>query len=142
MRADGSNYSIHGALSARVRYLGLSILGLGSTWTHNVLWMLEQQRLITAQEFLLVGFQGTALLGSLASDFWVGSFASLIFMITEARRIALPRVWVYIVLTFAVAWAFALPLFLFMRERQLYASKTTDAARSLPPAELHGVPAY
>lgn len=81
--------------------------------------MLEVQRAMTAQEFLTVGFTGSSLLGSLASDFWVGSSAALIFMIVEGRRLQLPRLWLYVALTFLVAWAFSFPLFLFMRERRL-----------------------
>jgi hypothetical protein len=67
----------------------------------------------------LVGFQGNAMLGSLAADFWVGSLASLIWMIVEGRRLQMARIWIYFVLTFVIAWAFALPLFLYMRERRL-----------------------
>jgi hypothetical protein len=109
-------------------YLALAILGLCATWTYNTLWMLQVQRVITLQEFVAVGFQGSPLLGSLASDFWVGSLAAVTFMIVEGRRIALPRLWLYIVLTFAIAWAFAFPLFLFMRERYLGAQTPVRAA--------------
>lgn len=55
----------------------------------------------------------------MASDFWVGAFAALIFMIVEGRRLQMKRLWIYVVLTFVIAWAFAFPLFLFMRERML-----------------------
>jgi hypothetical protein len=108
-------------------YLALAILGLCATWTYNTLWMLQVQRAITLQEFVAVGFQGSRLLGSLASDFWVGSLAAVTYMIVEGRRIALPRLWLYIVLTFVIAWAFAFPLFLFMRERYLGAQMPARA---------------
>jgi hypothetical protein len=100
-------------------YLALAILGAASTWTYNTLWMLQVQRAMTAQEFITVGYRGSSLLGSLACDFWVGSLAALVYMVVEGRRIALPRLWLYIVLTFLIAWAFAFPLFLFMRELHL-----------------------
>jgi hypothetical protein len=87
-----------------------------------------------------VGFEGSPLLGSLASDFWVGSLASLIWMVSEGMRLRMKRIWIYIVLTFAIAWAFSLPLFLFMRERHI-ASKTlvlgdtSASGRSKPGTE-------
>ncbi len=100
-------------------YLVLSIAGACFTWTYNIRWMLEVQRPMTAQEFLTVGFTGSTLLGSLASDFWVGSLAALIFMVVEGRRLQMRRVWLYVALTFLVAWACSFPLFLYVRERRL-----------------------
>ena len=101
--------------------LALSIIGLCSTWTYNILWMQEVQRAITLLEFAKVGFTGSALVGSLASDFWVSSTAAALFVLIEGRRIRIPRSWVYVVLTLTVAGAFGFPLFLFMRERLLHA---------------------
>lgn len=100
-------------------YLALSILGAVSTWSYNLQAMKELGDAFTPQAFVLVGFQGSALLGSLAADFWVGSLASLIWMISEGLRLRMKHVWVYFVLTFVIAWACSLPLFLFMRERRL-----------------------
>lgn len=100
-------------------YLALSVAGAVSTWSYNVLAMRELGPAFTPQAFIRVGFEGSPLLGSLASDFWVGSLASLIWMIVEGRRLQMSRIWVYVVLTFMIAWACALPLFLFMRERRL-----------------------
>jgi hypothetical protein len=95
-------------------YLLLAIVGAVATWSYNL-----QVDDFTPQAFVLVGFQGSPLLGSLASDFWVGSLASLIWMVSEGLRLKMKWLWVYVVLTFLIAWAFALPLFLFMRERRL-----------------------
>lgn len=100
-------------------YLAFALLGAASTWTYNILAMQELGRIFTPAEFVRAGFEGSALLGSVAADFWVGSVASLLWMIAEGRRLAMPRVWLYPVLTIAVAWACALPLFFFMRERHL-----------------------
>jgi hypothetical protein len=96
-------------------YLVLSIVGAVGTWSYN----LQVTEGFTPQAFMLVGFQGSPLLGSLAADFWIGSLASLIWMVSEGLRLQMKRIWVYVVLTFAIAWAFSLPLFLFMRERRL-----------------------
>jgi hypothetical protein len=40
-------------------------------------------------------------------------------MITEAKRLGMKRVWLYIVLSGVTAMAFTFPLFLAMRERKL-----------------------
>lgn len=51
----------------------------------------------------------------------VGAVAvvALIFMVAESRRLGLPRVWLYVALTFIVAISVALPLFMIERERHL-----------------------
>ena len=100
-------------------YLALALCGAVATWTYNILWMQHAHRAITLQEFVLVGFQGPALLGSLASDFWIGSLASFIFMLVEGRRLRMRHLWICVVTTFVVAWACGLPLFLSLRERAL-----------------------
>jgi hypothetical protein len=100
-------------------YLALALVGAASTWSYNILALRELGDAFTPQAFIRVGFEGSPLLGSLASDFWVGSLASLIWMMREGMRLRMRRVWVYFVLTFVIAWAFALPLFLFMRERHI-----------------------
>jgi hypothetical protein len=45
----------------------------------------------------------------------------MIWMVREARRLEMRHAWVYVVLVFGVAFAFACPLFLLMRERRLAA---------------------
>ncbi len=100
-------------------YLVLAIAGAIIPWTYNILAMRELGRVFTPSEFVAVGFQGPALLGSVAADFWIGSSASFVWMVIEARRCGMRRPWAFVVLTLGVAWACALPLFLFLRERHL-----------------------
>ena len=94
-------------------YLVLAILGVIGTWTFNVI------AIATHRDFVgdWVG-SGPAVL-SLTIDVLVAAIASAVFMVIEARRIGMRFVWVYIVLIPLVALAFALPLFLAMRERCL-----------------------
>ena len=108
-------------------YLLLALIGLGTTMTYNVLAFQAFGFDYTPAAFVRVGFEGGPILGSLAADFWVGSVASVIWMISEARQLSMRNVWVYVVLCFVTAWAFALPLFLFMRERHV--SKGGQTAR-------------
>lgn len=51
---------------------------------------------------------------------------ALVFMVAEARRTGLPRVWIYVVLTFVVAISVSLPLFLLARQRHLARGGETD----------------
>lgn len=115
-------------------YLGLSILGALSTWSYNVQAFSELGDAFTPAAFVRVGFEGSPILGSLAADFWVGSMASLIWMVSEGRRLKMQRLWIYVVLTFVIAWACSLPLFLFMRERRLGAQPAVGLDEHLQPA--------
>ena len=45
--------------------------------------------------------------------------AFIVWSFVEARRLSMARWWVYILLTATVAVAFAVPVFLLMRERRL-----------------------
>lgn len=100
-------------------YLLLSVIGLASTWAYNIAAFRMFGSAYTPAAFVRVGFEGSPILGSLASDFWVGSVASVIWMVAEGRHLGMRRVGWYVALTLLVAWACALPLFLFMRERHL-----------------------
>jgi hypothetical protein len=51
-------------------------------------------------------------------------------MIAEARRLRIRHWWFFLVWTFAVAWASALPLFLFVRERHREAGMKGVAGES------------
>ena len=47
------------------------------------------------------------------------AIAVVVFMISEARRLKMKRVWLYILLSGITAMAFTFPLFMAMRERKL-----------------------
>jgi hypothetical protein len=111
-------------------YLFCAVVGAVGCWTFNVLAFRQLGRAFTPGEFLAAGFQVSPLHSSIATDFWVGSAASLIWMIVEARRRRMPHLWLYVVLTFAVAWSCALPLFLFARERDLVRARGGGPAGS------------
>lgn len=117
-----------------VKYFYLLMAGLGAVvpWTYNAMALAEIGAGFTPQAFFLVGFQGSAMLGSLAADFWIGATASIVWMLIEARRLKMRFWWALLPLTLLVAWACALPLFLYLRERQLERSAVEPAGR--PPA--------
>ena len=57
---------------------------------------------------------------SLSNDVLVGCLTFLVWSFVEARRLAMKRWWIYPLLTFGIAFAFAFPLFLCLRERRLH----------------------
>jgi hypothetical protein len=98
---------------AAIAYLALALIGLVGTWTFNV------AAILTRRDYLGDWLGSGAAVTSLTIDILIAAVATIVFMIVEARRIGLRRVWVYIVLIPLVALAFALPLFLAARERHL-----------------------
>ena len=56
-----------------------------------------------------------------ALDLVVALAAFLVWSYAEARRLSMRRWWVYPALSFGVAFAFAYPLFLFVRDRRMQA---------------------
>jgi hypothetical protein len=101
-----------------VAYGLLSLLGLIIPWYFNLKYMVIEGQTFTVQAFLAAGFTNT-LASSLTSDFFIGSTAVLVWMMVEAKRIGMRFRWAYLVMTFAIAFAFACPLFLMMRELHL-----------------------
>ncbi len=63
---------------------------------------------------------------SISNDLLVVVVAFLGWSFVEARRLNMRHWWAYVVLTFVVAIAFALPLFLLNRERKLGEIKSED----------------
>jgi len=114
----------------QIIYAALTLLGVVWPWYHNF------QFFKTNSATDVMGFieaaNVNAAASSLAADLTVGCAAFLVWAVIEGRRLNMRHLWVYFVLTFGVAFAFAFPLFLFMRERvlsdQQSESQATDAA--------------
>ena len=56
---------------------------------------------------------------SLSRDLLIGSTAVFIWIISESKRLEMRNLWVVILTTFTIAFAFAAPLFLFLRELRI-----------------------
>ena len=56
---------------------------------------------------------------SLSRDLFIGAGAVMIWIFSESRRLEIKNLWVVVVGTFTIAFAFAAPFFLFLRERRL-----------------------
>lgn len=96
----------------------LALAGAAVTWYFNISFMIESGGTFSLAAFLRDGF-ATPAAASLASDVSLGAAAFLLWLPFEAKRIGMRRWWLYAVFTLTVAFAFAFPLFLCMRERHL-----------------------
>ena len=97
--------------------LVLAVIGLLVTWTFNLQFMRETGG-FDLGEFVRGGYANAAST-SLSNDLLTGCVAFLVFSYFEAQRLGMRHWWVFPVLTFGIAFAFAFPLFLFLRERRL-----------------------
>jgi hypothetical protein len=106
----------------RVLFLILAILGFILPWYYNI------------------QFFGTGSLGdfiqqssdnlaskSLSFDLFIASITGFSWMAIESRRVGIKFVWLYILLGFFVAFAFAFPLFLYARETVLEKAASQEA---------------
>jgi hypothetical protein len=104
-------------------YLVLALAGAVVPWYFNIQHLLTSDIPFTPVTFVQSGLV-TPMSSSLTVDFFIGSTAMLVWMGVEGRRLGMRRVWLYFVATFAIAFAFACPFFMFMRERKLAAQST------------------
>jgi len=93
-------------------YLILSIIGLVTAWVFNGIASIQ------GQDYLQAWF-GQEVDWVLSLDILIVAIAGSAFMIMEARKLGIKRVWLYIVLSGVTAFAFTFPLFLAVRERKL-----------------------
>lgn len=109
-------------------WLALAVVGLVATWYFNL------GSIAAGGDFIGDWVGSGPAVSSLAVDLLVAAVAGGILMIVEARRIGMRFGWVYIVLSGLIAFAFAFPLFLALRERRLVAARSeaiqSDAAAS------------
>jgi hypothetical protein len=102
-------------------FLGLAVVGfvvpntvtlIESVQTGNILFWTDPARTMSE---LFVNRTSTAF----ALDLLATAVAVLIWMTVEAARLGIKRVWVFWVLTLLFGMGGPLPLFLYLRERQL-----------------------
>ena len=103
---------------ARMIYLMLAIFGLVMTWYYNLQFMADSGGSLDIAEFVAAGATNAAA-KSLSWDLFIACIAGLTWIYFESKRMGLRFFWVYIILAFGVAFAFAFPLFLFVRQGRL-----------------------
>ena len=107
-----------------VVFLLLAIIGLAATWYYNALFYL------TAEDTSIGNFialtKTTLPAQSINADISVVAITFLIWLVHEARKLKMKHWWLFIPLTFLIAIAFSLPLFLFVRERKIRKNSLLD----------------
>jgi len=99
-------------------YACLALIGLVVPWYFNIAFMLDTSLLFDAGEFMRQGFANHAS-SSLTVDVCVGAVVFSIWVVHESSRLNISHGWIFVLLTWAIALAFALPLFLLIREHYL-----------------------
>ena len=56
---------------------------------------------------------------SLSRDLFIGSSAVFVWIVSESKRLEMRNLWIVIVTTFTIAFAFSAPLFLYLRELRI-----------------------
>lgn len=102
----------------RILYLLLALVGLVMTWYYNLQFMQESEGAFDIGAFIDATSLNAAA-QSLSWDLAIACIAGLVWIYFESRRLGLRFFWVYILLAFGIAWAFAFPLFLFVRQGKL-----------------------
>ena len=88
------------------------MVGLVTAWVFNGIAVMQ------SQDYLAAWF-GQEVDWVLSLDILIVGIAGSAFMIFEAKRLGITRVWLYIVASGVTAFAFTFPLFLAVRERKL-----------------------
>jgi hypothetical protein len=104
----------------RILYLLLALAGLVMTWYYNLQFIAESGGSFDIGAFLAAS-SSTAAAKSLTWDLTIACLAGLLWIFFESRRLGLRFFWIYIILAFGIAYAFAFPLFLFIRQGKLEA---------------------
>jgi hypothetical protein len=101
-------------------YLLLAVGALLATWSQNLAFFAESPD-YGIVDFVAGGYANHAA-ASLTNDLLFLSWAAILWMVVEARRLGIRFVWLYVVLSFVIAISVTFPLFLIARERKLAAS--------------------
>lgn len=64
-------------------------------------------------------FSASAILSGTAMDLLISVIVYWFFMFTEAKKLQMKNAWLYLLATLLVGLSFALPLFLYFRERKI-----------------------
>jgi hypothetical protein len=101
-------------------YAALAIGALIATWSFNLAYLVHGGSLIN---FFSDGYANDAA-GSLTNDILFVTATAFVFMFIDARRTGVRHVWIYMMLSLAIATSVALPVYLIARERALMQSST------------------
>ena len=114
-------------------YLALAVAGGVLPWLANLDYMRAYGSSFDLGLFVQLANANPAA-QSLSRDLLVGASAVTIWMVVESRRLQMRHLWVVLLSSVTIAFAFAAPLFLCLRERRLaeLARQAAAASADLP----------
>ena len=99
-------------------YLALAVAGGVLPWLANLDYMRQYGSAFDIRLFVQLANANPAA-QSLSRDLLVGASAITVWMVIESRRLAMRHLWLVLLSSITIAFAFAAPFFLFLRERRL-----------------------
>ena len=99
-------------------YLALAFAGGVLPWLANLDYMLQYGSSFDVALFVQLANANPAA-QSLSRDLLVGASAITIWIVVESRRLQMRHLWLVLLSSVTIAFAFAAPFFLFLRERRL-----------------------
>ena len=99
-------------------YLALAIAGGVLPWMANLDFMRDYGASFDLKVFINLANANPAA-QSLSRDLLIGAAAVTTWMIVESRRLKMRNLWIVLLSSVTIAFAFAAPFFLFLRERRL-----------------------
>jgi hypothetical protein len=99
-------------------YLALAVAGAIFPWLANAEFIRDYGQTFDLTQFIELANANSAA-RSLSRDLLIGATAVTIWIITEARRLKVRGLWIVLLSSVTIAFAFAAPFFLFLRERRL-----------------------
>ncbi|MDP3628397.1 MAG: DUF2834 domain-containing protein [Hydrogenophaga sp.] len=101
--------------SANRVLLCLALLGLIVPWYFNIGYVLEGGSFAPAP--FIAAVSANLLTTGITWDVYLAATAFSVWLLTDAGTAGVRRPWLYVALTFGIGLSFALPLYLFMRNR-------------------------
>ncbi|WP_396910100.1 DUF2834 domain-containing protein [Mycolicibacterium sp.] len=108
-------------------YAALAVIALVATWWNNIGFFATESTSFI--DFFRSGYANYGS-SSLTNDLLLFGLAGFVFMVVEARRIGVPKLWIYVALSFLVAVSVAFPLFLIRRQFVLAERRTAAGVHS------------
>ena len=110
-------------------YLALAVAGGILPWLANLDYMRQYGSSFDLKLFVELANANPAA-QSLSRDLLVGATAVTVWIVVESRRLQMRHLWVVLLSSVTIAFAFAAPFFLFLRERRLAELARQGAAGS------------
>ena len=99
-------------------YLALAVAGGVLPWLANLEYMQQYGSSFDIGLFVQLANANPAA-QSLSRDLLIGASAITVWMVVESRRLRMRHLWLVLLSSVTIAFAFAAPFFLFLRERRL-----------------------